>query len=105
MRKWTKAAGLIFLAASSVYSEGVLRAAPGDQATSGDKSKEPVEIKPLADAASDVFADPKGTPTEAAAPATQPVEIAPPKPAGVASVATKDIGTVEVHVNDASLVE
>jgi len=105
MRKWTKAAGLIFLAASSVYSEGVLRAAPGDQATSGDKSKEPVEVKPLADAAGDVFADPKGTPSEAVAPAMQPVEIAPPKPAGVATIATKDVGTVEVHVNDASLVE
>lgn len=114
MRKWTKAAGLLFLAASSVYTEGVLRAAPGSEAKPSDKSKGPVEIKPLEDAApaapaapaGDVFADPKGTPSDAAAPSTQPSAAAPAtKPANTGSVAMKDIGTVEVHVNDASLVE
>ncbi|QOV90233.1 secretin and TonB N-terminal domain-containing protein [Humisphaera borealis] len=109
MRKWTKAAGLLFLAASAVYSEGVLRAAPGNEAKNPTKSKGPVEVKPLEDAApasTDVFADPTGTPADKAAPSTQPTAaVAAPKPAGATSVAVKDIGTVEVHVNDASLVE
>lgn len=105
MRKWTKAAGLLFLAATSVYSEGVLRAAPGDESKGGDKPKGPVEIKPLEDASTsspvDVFADPAGVPADKAAPSTQPAT----KPVGTSSVAVKDAGTVEVHVNDASLVE
>jgi hypothetical protein len=121
MRNWTKAAGLLFLAASSVYPEGVLRAAPADKAKPG---KGPVEVTPLADvaptaaaAAGDVFADPKGTPagsadkaapgTQPAVPGTQPAGAAAtrPAPAGASTVNISDAGTVEVHVNDASLVE
>ncbi|MDB5297981.1 MAG: hypothetical protein JWO31_3964, partial [Phycisphaerales bacterium] len=53
MRKWTKAAGVIFLAASSVYPDGVVRAASADRAK---PAKGPVEVKPLEDAPAPVLA-------------------------------------------------
>lgn len=99
MRKLTKAVGLLFLAASSVYSDGVLGAASGDRGKGVAPVKTGADVKPLEDAV-DPFADGKGKKNEAA-PATQPVVA----PVGTQSVAMKDAGTVEVHVNDANLVE
>jgi type IV pilus assembly protein PilQ len=102
MRKWTKAAGLVFLAASSVYPDGMLRAA-ADRAVAGGKPAKAPEVKALEDAL-DVFADPKAA---AGDPATRPATQPATQPAAAAgqTVAVKDAGTVEVHVNDASLVE
>lgn len=104
MRKWTKAAGLIFLAAASVYSEGALRAASGARATgapgASDKVAKAPEVNILPDAdAGNVAAVPTTRP--ATQPSTQPAAQA----AVSQTVAVKDLGTVEVHVNDASLVE
>lgn len=111
MRKWTKAAGVLFLAASSVYTDGALRGASADKAAADGKAPKAPEVKALEDA-TDAFADPKaGGPAAADAaaasvvPSTQPTT----QPAGTTAVgqtvAVKDAGTVEVHVNDASLVE
>jgi type IV pilus assembly protein PilQ len=112
MRKWTKAAGLIFLAASSVYSEGALRAATADRTSGGsrassDKAVKAPEVRSLPDA-TDSVAEPKRAVGAATRPATQPATqpaAAAPAAAGPQTVAVKDLGTVEVHVNDASLVE
>jgi type IV pilus assembly protein PilQ len=67
MRKWTKATGLIFLAAASVYSGQVVGAAPGKSARPNPKAPEPknTDVKLLEDQF-DPFA---GT-----GPTTQPAE-------------------------------
>src|SRR3954447_14818423 len=112
MRKLTKAAGLLFLAASSVYSDGVLRAAGVNPTKS---TNGPTNIRPLDDASaanptkgaaspSNGFTvAPATQPTDGAKPSTQPIASAPAvKPIKEGDVAVKDVGTVEIHVNDAS---
>ncbi len=101
MRKWTKAAGLIFMAATAVYSDRVILAGAADPVTEVTGAK-PDAVKPLA-------ADPFGT--SATAPsdhaATQPADTQPGEGQSVTSsqVNVSDAGTVEIHVNEANLVE
>lgn len=107
MRKWTTAAGLLFLAAASVYPDGVLRAAGvnGEKSSGSDaKPAEPTDVFAPVDAAA-----PAAPAAPAAAPTTQPVAV-PIVPVGsdaanAPQVNLKDIGTVEIHVNDANLVD
>ena len=148
MRKWTKTAGLLFLAAAAVYSDPVRLA---DAATSA-KPKTPANpegnrqaAKPAAAAkrtvakaapaakrvAGKTYAAPAAKPAakalEAGAPAAEPAEGADdaldaepvdpfagdePTTAPVegqslsdTDVKVNDVGTVEIHVNDASLTE
>ena len=108
MRKMTKAAGLLFLAASSVYSDGVLRAAGAGSASAAPGAKtggtsfrltddhaEPVSPGSLA----------KPTTRPTSQPATAPSATPVAAPIGSADVTSTDVGTVEIHVNDANLVE
>ena len=147
MRKWTKTAGLLFLAAASVYTSRAIVAASAGQAslpvttdtahvsfaanTSSAKSArtaerfiaapgEATEVK-LLDEATDPFA--AGATTKpaangaAAGASTQPADgqvavsdaptSQPSEGRSVSSseVSVSDTGTVEIHVNDANLVE
>ena len=142
MRKWTKTAGLLFLAAASVYSSRVIVAASEGEATSPVTSDtanvafaaaakaapahaerllaapaDATEVK-LLDEATDPFAAGAGATTQPTAGATtQPVDGAvavgdaptsqPSEGLSVSSseVSVSDSGTVEIHVNDANLVE
>src|SRR5258706_11152847 len=124
MKKWTKTAGLLFMAASSVYYGQAVVAAPGKSANTaneGDKSPTATDVRLLEElapaSANGDKTDPetgapaptpatgaKPTATDGSAPAT-----APAKPEGKSvsksEVNVNDEGTVEIHVNDASLVE
>ena len=93
MRKWTKtkAATLLFMAVSSVYPTQALRAQSADGAKPG--ANPGTEVKLL-----DETAGPGG-----AAPTTQPTNEGTPVAASQVNVS--DAGTVEIHVNDANLVE
>jgi type IV pilus assembly protein PilQ len=93
MRKWTKSAGILFLAASAAL-QGV---------TFGDslKGSKNANVKLLDDAT-----DPSAAP--ATQPATQPsatVKQSAGQSVTASQVNVSDAGTVEIHVNDASLVE
>jgi type IV pilus assembly protein PilQ len=115
MKKWTKTAGLLFMAASSVYYGQAVVAAPGksDAAVNGG-SKTPSatdvrlleELVPAATDKSDATATTPATTATAADP--KPAD-APAKSEGrsvsKSEVKVSDEGTVEIHVNDASLVE
>ena len=138
MGKWTKTAGLLFLAAASVYSSQLITEAAEKRAVSAKQqsvvvadapqaaAKPPVafyaapdsgstDVKVLEDS-TDPFATsdaPATAPTgEAAtastdegvteAPATQPSE---GRSVSSSEVSVNDAGTVEIHVNDANLVE
>jgi hypothetical protein len=113
MKKWTKTAGLLFMAASSVYYGQAVVAAPAKSAATatGDKSATDVRLlEELAPATGDK-SDPTAAPATTPAPAgtTNPAAAAPAKPEGKSvsksEVNVNDEGTVEIHVNDASLVE
>jgi type IV pilus assembly protein PilQ len=114
MKKWTKTAGLLFMAASSVYYGQAVVAAPAKSAATatGDKSATDVRLlEELAPATGDK-SDPTAAPVTTPAPAgtTNPAAAAAPaKPEGKSvsksEVNVNDEGTVEIHVNDASLVE
>jgi type IV pilus assembly protein PilQ len=116
MKKWTKTAGLLFMAASSVYYGQAVVAAPAKSAptVNGDKTATDVrlleELAPAAPANGDVSTNP-ATPAIGAAPAAaKPTGTdAPAKTEGKSvsksEVNVSDEGTVEIHVNDASLVE
>src|SRR5438477_6447032 len=104
MRKWSRTIGLLFTAALSVYSDQAFRAnaaTPVDSsATSNGPENSGVKV---VDEAADPFANNAG---DAPAPATQPTT----KPSEGTSVTNTDVnvsdaGTVEIHVNDANLVE
>src|SRR5687767_13890399 len=90
MRQYTKTAGLIFLAASSVYSYQAIAGSAANGATPA------TDVKLLE-------ADPIGT-DATTQPATQP-SAGEGTSVSETSVAVNDEGTVEIHVNDASLVE
>src|SRR5262245_30873091 len=123
MRKWTKTAGLLFLAAASVYSYRVIGAAAGTEADESVPAivaaeqvaiAEPLMAAPgdaatdvkLIDESTDPFAAPAPTSqpaaTEGAAPTSQPSE---GRSVSSSEVSVSDTGTVEIHVNDANLVE
>jgi type IV pilus assembly protein PilQ len=132
MRKWTKTAGLIFLAAASVYSYQAIEAASGSGAaaptsTASNRvalapwpSAEKLMAAP-ADASTDVKLLDEATDPFASGPTTAPAAGATSQPAvaGAAptsqpsegrsvsnsEVSVSDAGTVEIHVNDANLVE
>ena len=95
MRTWTKTAGLLFSAALSVYSNQASVALAGERAM-------PAPAAP----ATDVKVLEETDPFAATQPTTQPAA-----PAGEgqsvsnSEVSVSDAGTVEIHVNDANLVE
>src|SRR5689334_14279758 len=110
MRKWTKTAGLLFLAASAVYSDPVSLA---DEATPGKPAPHAV-AKPdvfakVAPKTDDAFvAAPTTAASPAPAPAVEPEPVVVDQPAekstdakSNAQVNVSDAGTVEIHVNDA----
>lgn len=114
MKNWTKTAGLLFMAASSVYFGQAVVAAPGKSELTANGGKSPngsdvrllEELTPAtadkADGKSDADAKP-----DAKAADSKPE--APAKSEGrsvsKSEVKVSDEGTVEIHVNDASLVE
>src|SRR6478672_9428721 len=93
MRKWTKTAGLLFTAIASVYPSQALLAGQGKSASVPQPDSAATSVKLLEDA-SDPFAS--------SAPAPEKSE---GKSVSASEVAVSDAGTVEIHVNDASLVE
>src|SRR5690349_13713773 len=113
MGKWTKTAGLIFLAAASVYSNQAIVAAAGRGASGAPAADTATDVKLLEDATAattDPFATAGATtaPTTAAtegatAAASQPSATQPTEGRSVSSseVSVNDAGTVEIHVNDA----
>src|SRR5689334_23647066 len=96
IRNWTKSAGILFLAASSVMTG---RVTWGQTAGASSNKKDAGSVRLLEESG-----DLPGAPSTS--PATQPSE---QKPAGqsvsASQVNVSDAGTVEIHVNDASLVE
>src|SRR5688500_560712 len=88
MRQYTKTAGLMFVAASSVYS---YQAIAGSSANGASPA---TDVKLLENA------DPFGASTQ---PTTQPS--AEGTSVSATEVSVSDAGTVEIHVNDANLVE
>jgi type IV pilus assembly protein PilQ len=132
MKKYTKTAGLLFMAASSVYYGQAVVAAPAKSApgANGAKPETPTNVRllddlvptaPAAPAITDNVPAATNTETPAATtpapavddrpadPATGKPPVDAPKPEGrsvsKSEVAVNDEGTVEIHVNDASLVE
>lgn len=114
MVKMSKTAGLIFMAAASVYyGQGVL-AAPGRSASPAGGGKTPAtDVRLLEDLSPGSPAAP-GTPAAktdkpAGAAEAKPEAPAPAKAEGrsvsKSEVAVSDEGSVEIHVNDASLIE
>jgi type IV pilus assembly protein PilQ len=121
MRIWTKTAGLLFLAAASVYSsQAIVAAVEGGASAPVAVALETPAVAPSerfiaapADGATDVklleeTTDPfASAPTTApadpnAVPSTQPTE---GRSVSSSEVSVSDAGTVEIHVNDANLVE
>jgi len=95
MRNWTKTAGLIFLATASVYSDPVSVAGAARPANSAAPETPATEVKLLEE--TDPFADPVAAATSQ--PSAQGTSVSD------SEVKVSDAGTVEIHVNDASLVE
>src|SRR5688572_16232263 len=84
MRKWKKTTGLLFWAAASVYPVGALSAG---QARPGNNSGQEVRLLEETAGPGDKAKSNEGT------------------SASAASVNVSDAGTVEIHVNEANLVE
>jgi type IV pilus assembly protein PilQ len=99
MRNWTKSAGILFMAATAaVYPIGSLAPVHADTAPAA------TELKPSsASQNDDPFAPSTQPSSDAAAPATQPATQGQSVTASQVNV--NDAGTVEIHVNDANLVE
>lgn len=95
MRTWTKTAGLIFLAASSVYSNQASTALAGERAMLAPQTGG-TDVKLLEE--SDPFATSQPTSKPAA-------DAGEGKSVSSSEVVVSDAGTVEIHVNDANLVE
>jgi type IV pilus assembly protein PilQ len=94
MRTWTKTAGLLFTAALSVYSNQASVALAGERAM-------PAPAAPATDVKVLEETDPFAAPTTQ--PATQPAGEG--QSVSSSEVSVSDAGTVEIHVNDANLVE
>lgn len=105
MRTFTKTTGLLFLAAASVYSSQAIAAAVGISAPSrGARVYAAPEALPTTTQAT-VGEAPAG---EIADPFAETAEAAPVsegKSVSETDVSMSDLGTVEIHVNDANLVE
>src|SRR4051794_3273579 len=89
MKKWTKTAGLLFMAASSVYYGQAVVAAPGKSAPGADSAKPdaPTNVRLLDDLVPTAPATPVGAtgdataaPPNPAPPPTGPPRAAPPPP-------------------------
>jgi len=93
MRTWTKTAGLLFSAALSVYSNQASTALAGERAMRA-PANTPTDVKVLEE--TDPFA--------ATQPTSQPAA-GEGKSVSNSEVSISDAGTVEIHVNDANLVE
>src|SRR5258707_7206806 len=92
IRKWSKSAGILFLAVSSVIPSLAAFGAPATPAKPAD-GKNSATVKMIEE-------------TTDAAPATQPAtQPAKGQSVTASQVNVSDAGTVEIHVNDASLVE
>lgn len=107
MRKWTKSAGILFLAASSVYFDTTVRAQSATTELSGDQANTDVA---LLDSSAEIAGDPvAGDPVASDPAAGDSAEPAVPATQGQSvkstDVIVSDAGTVELHVNDANLVE
>ena len=94
MRTWTKTAGLLFSAALSVYSNQGSVALAGERAMPAPAAPA-TDVKVLEE--TDPFASPTSQPTTAPA--------GEGKSVSSSEVSVSDAGTVEIHVNDANLVE
>ena len=114
MKNWTKTAGLLFMAASSVYFGQAVVAAPGksDNTASGGKSPGATDVRLLDELlpATGEKSDPKSDATTTAPGSTDSKPAAAPaksegRSVSKSEVSVSDEGTVEIHVNDASLVE
>lgn len=129
MRTWSKTAGLLFLASASVYSDSVkvAGAARPANSTAAATATATATVTPTAMAAaaapttevklldeSDPFAAPESASSStadanadggAAAAASQPIAEQQGTSVTEPEVHTSDTGTVEIHVNDAQLVE
>ena len=138
MRKWTKTAGVLFMAASAVYSDQAALAAAAKPANKGVGAKAAApkkarvarppsaNVAPATDVALvEPTAGTEGTTGTAGTASTQPADEAPTTAPADATVADpfaapaagegqsvtssevniSDAGTVEIHVNDANLVE
>ena len=113
MRKLTKAVGLLVLAASSVYSDRVLRAAGVDPEGPAVAARPDGKQRQLKLATTRPATVPTTAP--ATAPATAPSSLTSvggfdsfgreAASGGSSNVSVKDAGTVEIHVTDASLIE
>src|SRR5215204_6461991 len=86
MNKWRKTTSLLFLAAASVYPVQALAAGAGARASGKDNAVTDVRL------------------VEEAAPTTQPVA-SEGESVTAQQVNVSDLGTVEIHVSDASLAE
>src|SRR5437762_2867376 len=99
MFKWTRTRtlGILFTAAVSVYADQALRVNAATTAIppASPKSSENNDVKVVDD--QDPFANPT-----ASAPATKPSE---GQSVTATDVSVSDAGTVEIHVNDANLIE
>ena len=93
MRTWTKTAGLLFSAALSVYSNQASTALAGERAMRA-PANTPTDVKVLEET------DPFAATTQ---PTSQPAGEG--KSVSNSEVSISDAGTVEIHVNDANLVE
>ena len=93
IRKWTKSAGVLFLAVSAVYSTRATFA----QTVGADSAKKDAANVRLLDEAAD--------PVPTTLPTTQPAAKPVGQSVSASQVNVSDAGTVEIHVNDASLVE
>ena len=96
MRTWTKTAGLLFSAALSVYSNQASVALAGERAMPAPAATA-TDVKVLEE--TDPFAATTQPTTQPAAPAGEGQSVSN------SEVSVSDAGTVEIHVNDANLVE
>jgi len=113
MRKWNKTSSLLFLAAASVYPVGAILAAPGDKAEPAKTATPAADVRLLDEVApASLNTEKDAVPaSQPAVPASQPSTDPVNTKAGEGTSATSaqvnisDAGTVEIHVNEANLVE
>ncbi|HEY8667327.1 MAG TPA: secretin and TonB N-terminal domain-containing protein [Tepidisphaeraceae bacterium] len=101
MSKWNKAAGLLFLSVSSVYSGQALGAGVEKPVSAVDRPATDVKLLNEAINAADPFA--AGGAATTGSPTTKPSTDG--HSVSASEVNVSDAGTVEIHVNDANLVE
>jgi type IV pilus assembly protein PilQ len=112
MKKWTKTAGLLFMAAASVYYGQAAVAAPAKSASPANGTNPATEVKLLEEtpaaktpAAKTPAASEKPEATEGETTEGEDAKPSEGRSVSKSEVNVSDEGTVEIHVNDASLVE